>query len=341
MLAPMTDLSLSLHKWYVIGNILCALTLSMLCFIPLETSLTGILTLSVFISQVAANLIVVPVGGFMAKTIPEEKKGRAGGWYQAGNLGGEGLGGGAGIWLTTHFSYQTALITLSVTIMICSLALWFVPQVYAEKNILIKAKFRMIVDDIRSLLRSPVAIYTMIVILLPVGIGAASNLWSSVATDWNVKADTIALVTGTLSAVVCVAGSVTGGWIADKFGRWLAYFGAGILMAAVTLGMTFFSFNPETYVIGVLSYAFTFGMANAAFSAIVLYAIGKGMASTKYALISSLGNIPFPYMTIFDGWLHDSYGIKMMLYGETFMGVGFAIILLLVLARLRSNKIPV
>jgi len=77
MLAPMTDISFSLHKWYVTGNILCALTLSMLCFIPLETSLTVILTVSVFISQVAANLIVVPVGGFMAKTVPEEKKGRA------------------------------------------------------------------------------------------------------------------------------------------------------------------------------------------------------------------------------------------------------------------------
>ncbi len=341
MLAPMTDISFSLHKWYVTGNILCALTLSMLCFIPLETSLTVILTVSVFISQVAANLIVVPVGGFMAKTVPEEKKGRAGGCYQAGNLGGEGLGGGAGIWLTTHFSYQIALITLSMTILICSLALWFVPQVYAEKNILIKEKFRIILADIRSLLKSPVAIYTMIVILLPVGIGAASNLWSSVASDWKVKPDTIALVTGTLNAIVCVAGSVAGGWIADKLGRWLAYFGAGILMAAVTLGMTFFSFRPEAYVIGVLSYAFTFGMANAAFSAIVLHAIGKGMAATKYALISSLGNIPFPYMTMFDGWLHDSYGVRMMLYGETFMGVSFALILLLVLAKLRSNKIPV
>jgi MFS family permease len=277
----------------------------------------------------------------MAKTIPEEMKGRAGGWYQAGNLGGEGLGGGAGIWLYTHYSYQVALISLSVIIIVCSLALWFVPQVFAEKNMLIKAKFRMIVVDIRSLLHSPVAIFTMIVILLPVGIGAASNLWSSVATDWKVNADTIAFVTGTLSAIVCVAGSVAGGWIADKFGRWLAYFGAGTLMAAVTLGMTFFSFNPETYVMGVLSYAFTFGMANAAFSAIVLHAIGKGMASTKYALISSLGNIPYPYMTLFDGWLHDSYGIRIMLLGETFLGVGFVLISLLVLAKLRSNKIPV
>lgn len=341
VLAPMTDLSLSLHKWYVTGNILCAITLSMLCFIPLEPGSAGLLTLFVFISQVAANLIVVPVGGFMAKTIPEEMKGRAGGWYQAGNLGGEGLGGGAGIWLSSHFSYQTALIILSLTIVVCSMALWFVPQVQAEKNILVKEKFRMMAVDIKSLLRSPVAIFTMVVILLPIGIGAATNLWSSVATDWKVKTDMVALVTGTLSAVACVMGSVTGGWIADKSGRWLAYFGAGTLMAAVTLGMTFFSYNPETYVIGVLSYAFTFGLANAAFSAIVLHAIGKGMASTKYALVSSLGNVPFPYMTMFDGWLHDSYGIKMMLLGETFMGTGFVLISILVLVKLRSKKIPV
>ena len=178
-------------------------------------------------------------------------------------------------------------------------------------------------------------------IILPIGIGAASNLWSSVATDWQVKADAVALVTGTLSAIACVIGSVAGGWIADKSGRWLAYFGAGTLMAAVTLGMTFFQYKPETYVIGVLSYAFTFGLANAAFSAIVLHAIGKGMASTKYALLSSLGNVPYPYMTLFDGWLHDAYGIKMMLLGETFMGIGFVIISLLVLVKLRSKKIPV
>jgi MFS transporter, PAT family, beta-lactamase induction signal transducer AmpG len=341
VLAPMTDLSFSLHKWYLAGNILCAITLSLLCFIPVETGTIGLLTVFVFISQVAANLIVAPVGGFMAKTIPEEKKGRAGGWYQAGNLGGEGLGGGAGIWLYTHYSYQAALIILSVTILACSFALWFVPQVYAEKDMLIKERFRIIALDIRNLLRSPVAIFTSIVIILPIGIGAASNLWSSVANDWAVKADTVALVTGTLSALFCVAGSVAGGWIADKSGRWLAYFGAGTLMAVVTLVMTFFKYNPETYAIGVLSYAFTFGMANAAFSAIVLHAIGKGMASTKYALISSLGNIPFPYMTVFDGWLHDAYGIKMMLLGETFMGISFVVISVFVLAHLRSKKIPV
>jgi hypothetical protein len=112
-------------------------------------------------------------------------------------------------------------------------------------------------------------------------------------------------------------------------------------MAAITLGMTFFAYKPEPYIIGVLLYAMTYGMANAAFSAIVLNAIGKGMASTKYALLSSLGNIPYPYMTIIDGWLHDAYGIKMMLLGETLLGISFMLLMVLVLTRLRLKKIPV
>jgi MFS family permease len=86
VLAPMTDLSFSLHKWYLTGNVLSALTLILLSVIPLEASSMVKLTIFVFISQVAANLIVPPVGGFMAKTIAEDRKGRAGGWYQAGNI---------------------------------------------------------------------------------------------------------------------------------------------------------------------------------------------------------------------------------------------------------------
>lgn len=45
----------------------------------------------------------------MAKAVSKEYKGRAGGWYQAGNLGGGGLGGGAGVWISP-LSYQMALI---------------------------------------------------------------------------------------------------------------------------------------------------------------------------------------------------------------------------------------
>ncbi len=91
-------------------------------------------------------------------------------------------------------------------------------------------------------------------------------------------------------------------------------------MSLVTLLMSISGYSPTIYIVGVLSYAFSYGMANAAFTAILLFAIGQGLASTKYALLSSLGNISPMWMTAFDGWLYDTYSPKTMLLGETFMG---------------------
>lgn len=176
-------------------------------------------------------------------------------------------------------------------------------------------------------------------IVTPIGIGAAAYIWSSVGKDWQVTADTVALVTGILSGAISAMGCVFGGWVADKLGRWWAFFGSGSLMAIVTLVMGISAFTPLTYVIGILLYAFMFGFANAAFSAIVLHAIGKGLASTKYALLSSISNIAPVYMTTFDGWLHDKYNIKTMLFGETILGIGFIIISLLILSHAKLDKI--
>lgn len=141
-----------------------------------------------------------------------------------------------------------------------------------------------------------------------------------------------------LSGVMSFIGCVSGGWIADKNGRWLLFFGPEALMALVTLVMSLSAYLPTTCIIGVLFYAFSFGLANAGFSAIVLHLIGEGLASTKYALLSSFGNIPYSYMTCIDGRLHDSYNLKTMLLGETLLDISFVIISLLVLYQLSLKK---
>ncbi len=84
---PVADLTLTARRWYLLGLGTSALTLLILSLMPLHQSEVGILMAVVFISQVAATLIVLPVGGLMAHTVAEEAKGRAAGWYQAGNLG--------------------------------------------------------------------------------------------------------------------------------------------------------------------------------------------------------------------------------------------------------------
>ena len=337
--APLTDLTLSLHKWYLIGLGFCATTLLLLCFTPFNNNATGFLSFIVLFSQIAGTFVVAPVGGFMAKTISEEKKGRAGGWYQAGNLGGTGIGGGAGIWLSIHFSYHIAGVVLSIAMLGCAAALYFVPQVRSEKDKTLKESFKLMAFDIRDLFRSPIAIFTTVMIITPIGIGAAAGIWSSVGKDWHVTADAVALITGILSGCVSALGCVFGGWIADKIGRWWAFFGSGTLMALVTLMMSIYVFTPFTYITGVLFYAFMFGFANAAFSAVVLHAIGKGMAATKYALLSSISNIAPVYMTIYDGWLYDKYNIKTMLLGETFLGLGFVVVSIFILSQTKLNRI--
>jgi len=83
----------------------------------------------VFISQVAGTLIVLPVGGLMAHTVAESAKGRAPGWYQTGNLGGNGIGGAVGVWLASHFSKEIAGGALAIAMLASAAAIYFASDV--------------------------------------------------------------------------------------------------------------------------------------------------------------------------------------------------------------------
>jgi PAT family beta-lactamase induction signal transducer AmpG len=320
---PIADLTLSLHKWYWIGLTTGAATLVLLSFIPIRHDLAGLLTVMVFVSQVAATLVVLPVGGLMAHTVADEEKGRAAGWYQTGNLGGAGIGGGAGVWLASHFSSQVAGVGLSGMMLACAAALYFVPDVAPVRGERVGAKMREIAIDFRELIRSPLVLLTIALVMCPVGAAGASNLWSAIAPEWRASPDTVALTTGLLSSAASAIGCLIGGYGADRVGRWWTYFVSGTAMAIVAFLMAVAPRAPFQYGIWVLAYALTIGMANASFSALALNAIGRGAASTKYAIVSSLGNVPCVYMTAFDGWAYDRWRAAGMLNAEAGISVVF------------------
>jgi PAT family beta-lactamase induction signal transducer AmpG len=143
-----------------------------------------------------------------------------------------------------------------------------------------------------------------------------NNVFSAVASDWHAGPQLVALVTGVFSGIVSALGCLLGGWSADRLGRWWAYFGSGIALAVVAILMSAAPWTTTTYAIGVLVYAFFVGACYASFSALVVHAIGRGVASTKYAICQSIGNIPVAYMTAFNGWVHDRFGKIWMLNGE-------------------------
>jgi MFS transporter, PAT family, beta-lactamase induction signal transducer AmpG len=336
--APLTDLTLSLHRWYLIGIVFCSVTLLLLGFIPINIGAKGLLTGVVLFSQIGASFVVAPVTSFMSLTVAEGMKGRAAGWFQAGCLGGAGIGGGAGIWLSSHYSYQLAGLILSVSMLVCAFALYFVPQIFANKEETIQDGLKAVLLDVKRLFQSRLAVFTTVMALTPIGCGAASYLWSSVGDEYLVKSDTVALVTGTLSGFIMALGCVFGGWVADRIGKWWAFYGSGALLALVALLMSFSSFTPFAYISGVLVYAFVNGITFAAFSAVVLHAIGRGMPSTKNALFSAISNVAIVYMTAFDGWMHDKYDIRTMLWGETVIGLGFVAVCLFALSWFKISE---
>jgi PAT family beta-lactamase induction signal transducer AmpG len=334
---PVADFTLTARRWYLIGLITTAVTLLLLGLIPLRPNSTGLLNAVVFISQVAGTLVMLPLGGLMAHTVSDDMKGRASGWYQAGNLGGNGIGGGAGVWLAAHYSKEVAAWSISLSMLACALALFFVSDVRLVVTETFVQRMRFLGQDLLAIVRTALPLFITVLVCSPIGAGAMNNLWAAVAPDWRADADTVALVGGVLNGVISAVGCVVGGWVADRIGIWWAYFGSGVAIAIVAIVMAVAPRTPNIFSSGVLVYAFTQGLAYAAFSAIVLVAIGRGAASTKYAALCSLGNLPVVYMIALDGWVHDKYGTSWMLHFDALSGIVCIVIAMFVLKKIKAT----
>ena len=335
---PVVDISLSLRKWYWIGLLVSIATLFLICFIPFSQKGATLLSIIVFASQVAGTFTYLPINGFMAMRIKDNRKGEASGWFQAGILGGVGIGGGAGLWLATHYNIALAGIALSIASLLFASVIFLIKDISHTKEKTIVQELKLMGKEIFALIKLPVALFVIILIMTPIGSGAMSNLWSAVAKDWKTAADTVVLVTGLISGGVSAVGCIVGGFVADKRSVWMAYLGGGFICALVPILIAALPYSPVVYISGVLMYAFTTGMMYAAFTAIIFFVIGKRNVATKYSLLASLGNLPVVYMTSFDGWMHDKFNSRYMLSAEGIIGILFIIIFSLVLKRLRYKK---
>jgi MFS family permease len=133
----------------------------------------------VLLSNFAVTFLAMSVESLMAYGTPEDAKGRSAGWFQAGNLGGFGLGGGAGLWIAQHFqpSWMAGAV-LAVASLSCCAAIAFVaePQRAPRED----KYYRTLATVIRICGMSPDRAGGFSV---PdpsaIGTGAASNLWSA------------------------------------------------------------------------------------------------------------------------------------------------------------------
>lgn len=321
--APVVDTTLTRKRWYVISAVLCAVGIAAMGAIPLIQSTLRTVTAIVFVTNLASTFLGMAVEGLVAHATPEDQRGRAGGWFQAGNLGGNGLGGGAGLWLAQHLPAQwMASGILGVLFLLCGLALPFVPEAPAEESAggVVKA-IKAVGIDIWTTVKARKGILCAILCFLPIGTGAAANLWSAVAKDWHASADTVALATGTVGGLVSAGGCLLGGIICTKWSARMVYAIVGALFGAATVAMGLAPRTELMYIAFTSLYALLTGVAYAAFTGFVLEAMGKGAAATKYNLFASLSNQPIAYMTLVDGWAYEKWNASGMLNVEAGIGV--------------------
>jgi MFS transporter, PAT family, beta-lactamase induction signal transducer AmpG len=349
--APLVDTLFTRKIWYVGSTLVCGLGfwLAGKAAMGEHPSLTGI-SVALTVSNFTATLLAMAVESLMAATVPDHQRGRAGGWSQAGNLGGQGLGGGLSLWLIQSMGFSDAAsgAALGLLCALCCVALFWVDDtrpllkvdghVEAAGRRGVMGNLRAIGTDLWELLRSRVGVLALLICLLPIGSGAAQNLWSPIAGEWHASADVVAFVTGAMSGLISAAGCLAGGWLCDRIDRKLAYCLFGFLLAVAAVGMALCPRTSNQYIFWTSAYAFVVGLCYAAYCAVVLEAIGKTAAATKFSFLSAVSNSPIMLMTFVDGAANTRWGTNGMLWADALCGVAGIMVFALVAGSTRRTR---
>lgn len=323
--APFVDITLNPKKWYWIAVSTSAMAALALSIVPLSVE-----TLPLMVGIVAAGAVVNSVVGMsveslMAAATPTEQQGKVGGWFQVGNLGGNGVGGGLGLILLERLEQPwIAGAILGGSFLLCGTALRFLPDVEAHRREGgFGAALRGVAVDIKDLARSKGGLLTAILCFLPVGTGAASGVLTqaAVAKQWSAGADQVAILQGVLAGVIMAFGCVAGGYICDRIHPRIAYAVFGLVLAGLAVGMAVSPMTIAMFIGWSMVYNFSVGLAYTAFTATVLNAMGQGSAATKYNLYASLSNFPIWWLGLLLAWVADNHGPTEMLWTEAGLGV--------------------
>jgi MFS transporter, PAT family, beta-lactamase induction signal transducer AmpG len=331
--APVVDLGLRRKTWIIMGSIAAGLFCAVSTLLA-SGSLT-LLTIVLFLASAASGLCATANGTLLSMLLPNVR-GRASGWYQAGNLGAGAIGAGVAIWLAGMVSLP--VLSLAVLVLVAAPVLAAVmieegPRRQEHARLANPtAVFKPLVRDLRAVFWSPRALIGLVFFLSPVTSGAVANLISGVGPDYHAPDVEVLWITGIAGGLLSAIGSFAGGYVCDRMNRMAAYALAGGLCAVFATYMGFAPFTPLSFGAGYSGYSLATGFGYAVFTALVLEVLGnrQGAAGTSYSILVASGNIPISYMTYLDGVGYKHWGVRGLMGVDALAEGGGAIVLLLI-----------
>lgn len=342
--APLVDVTLSPKRWYVISTVFSGLGVFAMAAIPLGKETLGYLLIVVALANLINTVVGMAVEAMIASTTPDDQVGRVSAWFQAGNLGGTGLGGALGLFLIQHLpqAWMSGAI-MGVLFLACCLALIPIPAIGAHvSKVGPKEAVQTVAVGFWNMVKERAGTLTAILCVLPVATGAAqiTLTQSAVAGFWGAGAEQVELIQGLLAGVITAIGCFVGGWICNRVSAHKAYAICGIVLALIAIAMAASPNTLTMYVAWNMIYVFAVGISYSAFTAMALVAIGRTAAATGYNVFASLSNFPLWWLGILLGWTAEHYGPRAMLVTEGGLGI-LGVTIFLSLDRLLSRETAV
>ena len=322
LMGPLVDTSLSCVKWFLICDAIIMAGMVAMALAPMSNGSMPFLDTASLILGVAGCAASSSITAAMARTMPNEQRGAVAGWQQAGNLGGAGVGGGAGLWLAVHAggALSAAAILAGVCFLCAAPLLWMrVPRAFRHAEM--QGRVAEVGLSLWTLLRSRRGVLVSLMVVMPAALGAASNLFAAVAADWRASADLVAVVTGVCGGVVTILGCVAGGYLCDRAPRRTVYILASVACSLGEAAMALTPHTPVWFGAMILGNGFLLGIAWAAVSAVIFECLGTSGAATVASVLTSLACLPVVVMTAVVGRVQTTYGSTAMLLAEAIVAV--------------------
>lgn len=342
--APVVDVSLTPKIWYVIATVCSAIGVVAMSAIPLEQDWLLVLYAVIAVASLVNSMVGMSIEAILSANSEPEDHGKVSGWFQAGNLGGNGLGGFLGLYLIEHAPapWMSGAV-MAVCFLLCCTGLLFVQDVPPIPGKGIVGAVKQVVVDLRDMLRTQGGLLAAFLCLLPVGTGAVQGILAQaeIAKVWGAGADQVAWIQGLLAGFVTAIGCLVGGWICSKMHPQLAYSVIGLGLALVAIGMALSPTTVVMYIAWNLIYSFGVGLAYAAFTSVALNAMGTGSGATKYNIFASLSNFPIWWLGMVLGQAAGTWSGTGALYVEAGFGVLGVAVFFLATRAIRLTSLPV
>ena len=325
--APIVDIRLRRRTWLILLSVVSAACAAVAIGNSRSRSL-HVLTVLLVTASVFNQPVSSAVGGLAAEVVPNQTRGRTGGWSQAGILGGGVIAGGLTVWLTDHAPALTTSLIVAALIIIPAFAVLGVDEPPPHR-VPLRDHLSTMFREVAVTLRRRDVWLAFLFFLSPIGAGALMNLFSAIAGDFHAS-ETMVIAVVAVAGILMPVGALIGGVLCDRYDRWRMYPLAGLTEAASAGAMVLAPFSPASYLIGAAAYAFTSGLCYAAFMSLAFELVGSTTeaSSTRFTLFMAAVNVPVVYMLRLDGWGHAHFGVRGLLAVDAICNGVLALVLL-------------